>query len=87
MPSVGTCYDLGITAYALWLAVNQVLRVALPASGDLAAWAARLGLAGLSPSTEAAIRGYLASPGTTAEAEKQKGVLTLLMSSPDWMVM
>lgn len=83
-------YDLGITSYNLWAALNQVLRAALPASADRAGWAARMGLAGFSPGTEAAIwgpGGYLSAPGTTAEAERQKGVLALIMSSPDWMVM
>lgn len=80
-------YDLGITAYNLWAALNKNLRVVLPASGDLAGWAALLGLAGLTTNTEAALRNYLGSPGTTSEAEKQKGVLALIVSSPDWMVM
>lgn len=80
-------YDLGVVAFNLWNALNKYLRTALPASGDLAGWAARLGLATLSPNTDAALRAYLAAPGTTSEAERQKGVLTLIMSSPDWMVM
>jgi hypothetical protein len=34
----------------------------------------------------AAIRDYLAAKASAPEAERQAGVLILLASSPDWMV-
>jgi uncharacterized protein (DUF1800 family) len=58
----------------------------LPASGDLAAWAAYLGLAGLSPLTTARVQAYLADPQTGDEKLKQRSVLALIVASPDWQV-
>ncbi|MBW3536870.1 MAG: DUF1800 domain-containing protein [Actinobacteria bacterium] len=60
---------------------------ALPESADLAAWAARFGLAGFSANTERTLRGYLAAAAGAPEAQRQKGVMTLVISSPDWTVM
>ena len=80
-------YDWGVTANGQFNAASPLTKTALPASGDLAGWVRRLGLAGLNPNTEAAVGSYLASRATAAEAEKQTGVMILLASSPDFGVM
>jgi len=78
-------YDWGLLAYQLY---NQgVLQDALPAPGDLKAWRARFGLATLSHNTEAAIQSYVHSRRGAPVEELQTGVLALIVSSPDWMVM
>jgi uncharacterized protein (DUF1800 family) len=83
-------YDLGLTSFNLWAGAS-VLAAPLPASADLPAWTARLGLAGLSAGTESAVLGYLSAAASSVpaapERERQTGVLALLVSSPDWMVM
>lgn len=80
-------YDLGLTAFNLWAGAS-VLATPLPASADLTGWTARLGLAALSPVTASGVNNYLTSaPASVPERERQTGVLALLMSSPDWMVM
>jgi uncharacterized protein (DUF1800 family) len=71
--------------YELGGVMNALNPMGLPASGDLGAWARRLGLAGLSAETEQAVRGYLAATRST-EDTRQTGVLILLLSSPDWAV-
>jgi uncharacterized protein (DUF1800 family) len=58
-----------------------------PASGDLAGWAAFMGLPGLSTNTTLRLQDYLASPGTTVELDKQSSMFLLVGSSPDWQVM
>ena len=79
-------YDWGVTCYNLWSSSLPGVRPALPPSGDPAAWTARFGLAGLSDNTKNAIDTYLGARATASESEKQAGVLILLASSPDWMV-
>ena len=59
----------------------------LPDSADLAAWAARFGLAGFTPNTEATLRSYLSSAASAPEAQRKKSVMTLVISSPEWTVM
>lgn len=80
-------YDWGVTCYNLWNNAVSVARTPLPASGDLDGWARRFGLAGLSANTATLVRDYLAAKASAPEAERQAGVLILLASSPDWMVM
>ena len=90
-------YDWGVTVYNLFSSSNLFgigtaisptgLTNPLPASGNMDAWTARFGLAGLSNNTRTLIQDYLASRAGAGEAEKQAGVLILLASSPDWMVM
>jgi uncharacterized protein (DUF1800 family) len=58
-----------------------------PASGDLAGWAAFMGLPGLTTSTTLRLQEYLASPGTLVELDKQSSMFLLVGSSPDWQVM
>lgn len=59
---------------------------ALPASGDLDAWAHHMGLAGFSDETAAAVGAYLAGQNKASESSRQAGVLILLLSSPEWAV-
>jgi uncharacterized protein (DUF1800 family) len=59
----------------------------LPPSGDLAAWAAYMGLDGFTTSTTLRLREYLDDPGTTDEIQKQIGMFVLVGTSPDWQVM
>ena len=46
-----------------------------------------MGLAELSPNTEAALGRYLAADDAGTEADRQAGVAALLLASPDWTVM
>jgi uncharacterized protein (DUF1800 family) len=78
-------YDWGILAYQLYN--NGIIKDALPAPGDLETWKAKFGLAELSSNTESAIQSYLRSRKEAPTAELQTGVLALIVSSPDWMVM
>lgn len=80
-------YNWGITAYNLAKAAPVSLLRSMPASNDVDAWRALFGLAALAANTRSALTDYLASRGGAPEAEKQAGVLILLASSPDWMVM
>jgi uncharacterized protein (DUF1800 family) len=72
----------------------EALRPVLPPSSDVAsganAWARHMGLAALHPTTLAALKSYVSvrkgQAGAT-EIELQDGILSLLMSSPDWEVM
>lgn len=59
----------------------------LPPADDLGAWAARFGLAGFTPNTERTLQGYLSANAKAPEAQRQKSVMTLILSSPDWTVM
>jgi uncharacterized protein (DUF1800 family) len=78
-------YDWGILAYQLY---NQgLIKDALPASHDLTTWKAKFGLAAFTKNTETAIQSYLHSRKGAPEAELQTGVLAMIVSSPDWMVM
>lgn len=78
-------YDWGILAHQLYSA--GILKDALPSPGDLAAWKSRFGLAALTRNTESALRSYVAARKGAAPEELQMGVLALIVSSPDWMVM
>jgi uncharacterized protein (DUF1800 family) len=81
-------YDWGVTCYNMWVSqFSPQLMETLPAPNDLDAWAARLGLAGLSDNTRTAITDYLTARQSAGESERRAGVLILLASSPDWMVM
>lgn len=58
----------------------------LPASNDLKGWARRLGLPGFSANTLRAVGAYLRRTQKNGENERQAGVLALLLSSPEWVV-
>ncbi len=76
-------YDFGLALWKAYPATNP----ALPQPDDLAGWAKRLGLAGLSANTTRQIKAYLSGRKSAGAAEKQQGVLALLICSPDWVVM
>lgn len=78
-------YDWGILAFELYN--NAVVKDPLPSVADLKEWIKLFGLAKLSRNTEVAIRSYLKSRKDAPEAELQAGLLALIVSSPDWMVM
>ena len=81
-------YDAGL---ALWTkAVNaRAARVTapLPAPDDLKGWAHLLGVAGFGKNTTNAVGSYLRRAGKSGTEPLQAGVLTLLLSSPEWVVM
>lgn len=58
----------------------------LPEAGDLAGWASRLGLTGFSRNTTNAVGAYLRRTQKNGATERQAGVLALLLSSPEWVV-
>lgn len=78
-------YDAGLRVAEL--ASQSPLAAAWPASADLAGWTRKLGLAGVSANTANAVNGYLRRAASANEVHKQIGVLTLLLSSPEWAVM
>ena len=89
-------YDWGVTVYNLYARIALIFTNGptptaalnpLPASSNLDAWAERFGLAGLSANTTTLIQDYLQARAGVQESEKQAGVLILLASSPEWMVM
>jgi uncharacterized protein (DUF1800 family) len=59
---------------------------ALPASGDLTAWAAYMGLDAFATNTTLRLEEYLDDPGTADEIQKQIGMFVLVGTSPDWQV-
>ncbi|MDQ1444847.1 MAG: hypothetical protein QOI20_1311 [Acidimicrobiaceae bacterium] len=62
-------------------------RVLLPPSNDLDAWTARFGMASLDANTARVIREHVdAQDPSLSEEVRQLGVLALLLTSPDWMV-
>ncbi len=83
--SIVARYDFALALFNAWVA--QTPKPTVPASGDLAAWTALLGLGALSANTINAVKSYLAPRKPAAgEAELQAGVFALLLTSPDWMV-
>ena len=72
--------------YALAAALQLKAPNTLPASGDLDGWAHFMGLGALSPPTVSALQRFLADQHAVAEKDRQAGVLILLLTSPDWMV-
>jgi uncharacterized protein (DUF1800 family) len=74
-----------LARYGWATAVNGMKPAALPASGDLDGWARRLGLAGFTAETAAAVRKFVAE-SNKPEDLKQAGVLILLLASADWAV-
>jgi uncharacterized protein (DUF1800 family) len=78
-------YDAGLALFNLANGQATTRVTPLPAANDLAGWAHRLGLAGFGGNTKAAVNAYLRRAKTSAN-EQQAGVLTLLLSSPEWVV-
>ena len=88
-PTVIGRYNLGEHWAQIWASqgLTTAATVTLPPSGDLNAWAAFMGLASLSTLTRNRVNAYLANPQTGDEPTKQRSVLVLIASSPDWQVM
>ena len=86
-------YDLALQARQAFNVLNPVSLVpslaaaAYPAPDDLDGWAKRFGLPGLSSATAGAIKGYLSARPKDPVAERQAGVVALILSSPEWVVM
>jgi uncharacterized protein (DUF1800 family) len=76
-------YDAGLALHRLATAQPNKTVTPLPEPADLAGWAKRLGLAGFGANTKAAVTSYLRRSGGN---DAQAGVLTLLLSSPEWVV-
>ena len=77
-------YNAGVAVHRLAATGGELT---LPAPDDLAAWAKRLGLAGFGTNTTNVVNGYLRRASAAPLAERQCGVLALLLSSPEWAVM
>lgn len=82
-------YNLAEHWWQIWNSqgLTTAATVELPPSGDLTAWTAFMGLASLSTLLRDRLNAYLANPGTGDEPTKQRSVLILIASSPDWQVM
>ncbi|MBV8961333.1 MAG: DUF1800 domain-containing protein [Actinobacteria bacterium] len=78
-------YGWALTAYGRWQQ-GPVLRPALPVPTDLNAWAGLFGLSALSGVTADALRHYVDTRKSAAPEELQAGIMCLLLTSPDWMV-
>ena len=79
-------YDAGVTIHKLAAALPTVAAT-FPMPDDLPAWARRMGLAGFGQNTVNAVGNYLRRAAGASVADRQAGVLTLLLSSPEWAVM
>jgi uncharacterized protein (DUF1800 family) len=79
-------YDAGLTFHRLATSLPSATTLPLPAADDLAGWAKRLGLSGFGANTKAAVNAYLRRTKNAGASERQAGVLTLLLSSPEWVV-
>lgn len=80
-------YDAGL---ALWHKAKEVTArdlAPLPEAGDLKGWAHLLGLPGFSRNTTHAIGAYLRRTPKAGDEPHQAGVLALILSSPEWVVM
>lgn len=79
-------YQSGLELFRLATAQPNAALNPLPASGDLAAWAARLGVPAFGTNTGNAVTAYLRRMAGATERDLQQGVLALLLSSPEWVV-
>jgi uncharacterized protein (DUF1800 family) len=59
----------------------------VPDSSDYDGWAKRIGLGALSDETTRVLHDFVLDNAKWAEAAKQAGVLTLLLTSPDWVAL
>lgn len=79
-------YGAGLTLHRLATQAPTAAVQPLPAADDTAGWTARLGLTALSANTKNALGAYLRTAKTASATDQQAGVLTLLLSSPEWVV-
>ena len=88
-------YDLALHVreafFSLFNPVSLVTAIKVgssyPAPDDLDGWAKRFGLPGLSAATAGAIKGYLSARRKDSAEDRQAGVVALILSSPEWVVM
>ena len=74
--------------WSRWNLQNASVRTPLPASADLSAWTAFMGLGAIRENTMTQVVSYLTDPRRpTTEATRQRDVLLLMGTSPDWQVM
>jgi len=59
----------------------------VPDSSDYDGWAHRIGLGALSEETTAVLHDFVVANAKWSETAKRAGVLTLLLTSPDWMAL
>ena len=81
-------YNLGDLLGRVWASqkATTAATVTLPPSTNLGAWQAFMGLHAFSALLWQQLGAYLANPGTNDEPTKQRGILILIASSPDWQV-
>lgn len=77
-------YDWAMALFTRWHQQPAASRKALPPATDLEAWAAILGIPDLSAATKAAITHSFEANAT--DEQRQAGVLALMVTSPEWMV-
>jgi uncharacterized protein (DUF1800 family) len=80
-------YDAGLAFFDKAKAAPTRALAPLPKASDVRGWAHLLGLAGLTRNTTNAVGSYLRRDAKSSEDVRQSGVLTLLLSSPEWVVM
>ncbi|HWL38303.1 MAG TPA: DUF1800 domain-containing protein [Frankiaceae bacterium] len=80
-------YDAGLLLHRLATEAPQNAATPLPVAEDTAGWTRRLGLTALSTNTKNALGAYLRSAKKATPYDRQAGVLTLLLSSPEWVVL
>ena len=79
-------YQSGLELHRL-IRANPVTAAALPAADDIKGWAKRLGVPEFGANTTNAVAGYLRRMKGANPSDLQAGVLTLLLSSPEWVVL
>lgn len=79
-------YGWGVTAFTCWQKASAQSKAQLPSPSDLNGWTAQFGMASMSASTSKAIADYLSARNGAPSAELQWGVIALVLTSPDWMV-
>jgi uncharacterized protein (DUF1800 family) len=79
-------YDAGLALHRLATDAPPNAAIPLPDAEDVAGWTRRLGLTALSANTKNALGAYLRSAKKASAYDRQAGVLTLLLSSPEWVV-
>ena len=86
-------YDLALRVRAAFNLLNPAslssfaTRTAPPAPDDLAGWAKTFGIPALSSATTTSIKDYLAKRKNDPEQDRRDGVIALILSSPEWVVM
>jgi uncharacterized protein (DUF1800 family) len=80
-------YDAGLAFHERVAKAPTRVLDPLPEPGDLAGWARRLGVAAFGRNTSNAVKSHLRRTAKDGVDAQRAGVLTLLLSSPEWVVM